>query len=131
HEVIQKSVHFPRIEQRKDVRMPEVCCIGDLAEESHVTEGGREVGAQNLERDRSIVLEIVREIHRRHAAGAELTLDTITIGECGGESVNRSVHLAFAVRRPMSGRQLRTTTSGCTPGRSTRLAKRKRSPAGV
>ena len=41
---------------------------------------------QHLDGDVAIVLEIMSEIHRRHAARAELTLDAIVAGECGREA---------------------------------------------
>jgi hypothetical protein len=40
---------------------------------------------EHLERDPTIMLDVVGEIHNRHSAGPELPLDAIAIGEGGGE----------------------------------------------
>jgi hypothetical protein len=42
--------------------------------------------------DLAVVLHIGREIHRGHAAGAELAFDGVAAGERGGEAVNRGGH---------------------------------------
>ena len=44
------------------------------------------VGAQGLERDIPVVLEVLREIDRGHAAGAELALDAVAVREGRGEA---------------------------------------------
>ena len=38
-------------------------------------------GLQHLERDFAIVLQVVREVHGRHAAVPELALDAVAVGE--------------------------------------------------
>ena len=57
------------------------CCsravVLDLAQEPLTAERGAELGMQHLDGDVAIVLEIVREVDGRHAAGAELALDAI------------------------------------------------------
>ena len=40
-----------------------------------------ELGVEHLERDGPVVLQIVREIHRRHAATSELPLEAVAVGE--------------------------------------------------
>ena len=57
----------------------------DLGEEPLGAEDGGELGVQHLERDLAVVLEVVGEVHRRHAARAELALDAVAVGERGGE----------------------------------------------
>ena len=59
----------------------------DLAQEPLGAERGAEVGMQHLDRDVAIVLEVVREVDGRHAAGAELALDAVAVGKRGGELV--------------------------------------------
>ena len=49
----------------------------DLAQEPLRAQRGRDLGPQHLQRDGPIVLLIVGEIHRRHAAAAELALDAV------------------------------------------------------
>ena len=55
----------------------------DLAQETLRTEGGTEVGVEDLEGDRAVVLEVVREIDPRHPAPAELALESVALGEAG------------------------------------------------
>ena len=53
----------------------------DLGEEALGAEGGAEVGMQHLDGDVAIVLEVVREVDRGHAASAEFALDGIAVGQ--------------------------------------------------
>ena len=55
----------------------------DLAEEPLGPDHGGEFGAKDLERDLPVVLQVVREVHGGHAAGAEFPLDTVSTFECG------------------------------------------------
>ena len=48
---------------------------------------------QHLDGDFALVLEIVREIHRGHAAGAEFALDAVATAKGGGEALLDAVHL--------------------------------------
>jgi hypothetical protein len=57
----------------------------DLVQEPVWAEGSRELGTEYLERDRSVMTKVVREVDRRHAAPAELTLDPVAVGEGGFE----------------------------------------------
>src|SRR5262245_48525872 len=58
----------------------------NLGEKTLSTERGTEVGMEDLDGDVAVVADVVREIDRRHAAGAELPIDAIAIGEGGGQS---------------------------------------------
>ena len=53
----------------------------DLAQEALGAERGGELGVEHLERDRAVVLEVVREIDRGHAAAAELALEHVAVTE--------------------------------------------------
>ena len=53
----------------------------DLALETLSAERGRDRGQEHFERDKALVLDIVGEIHRRHAASAELALDEVALGQ--------------------------------------------------
>ena len=61
----------------------------DFLEESLRAERGRELGAQDLERDGPIVPEVAGEIDGGHAAASELALDAVAIGQGGREEVGR------------------------------------------
>ena len=50
-------------------------------EEALGAERGGELGAQDLDGDVAIVLEVVREIDGGHAARAELALDAVAVGQ--------------------------------------------------
>ena len=50
-----------------------------------MAERGGEVRLEDLECDLSIVLEIVREVDRGHAAGAELPLGSVPVSQGGSE----------------------------------------------
>src|SRR6185437_13839523 len=76
----------------EDVRMLQPRGGAYLAQEPIGTECGTEIRMQHLDRDVAIVLEIVSEIHRRHAAGAKLALDPIPLGQRGGEQLRRHCH---------------------------------------
>ncbi len=53
----------------------------DLALEPLGAERGGELGVQHLERHRAVVPEVVGEVHRGHAAPAELALDPVSPGQ--------------------------------------------------
>jgi hypothetical protein len=57
----------------------------DLAQEPLAAERGCEVCVECLEGDVAAVFYVVREVHRRHAANAELTLDAVAVSESAAE----------------------------------------------
>ena len=57
----------------------------DLAQEALRAERGGELGVEHLERDRPVVLEIVGEVDRGHAAAPELALERVAVGQGGLE----------------------------------------------
>ena len=46
-------------------------------------ERGGQLGAQDLHRHLAVVLEVLGEVDRRHAALAELPFDAVAVGERG------------------------------------------------
>ena len=58
----------------------------DLGKEPLAAERGGEVRVQYLDRDVALVLEVVGEVHRRHAARTEFALHAVAVGECRRES---------------------------------------------
>ena len=58
----------------------------DLGQEPLDAEHGAELGAEHLERDLAVVLEVGGEVDRGHAAGAELALDPVALLQRGGEA---------------------------------------------
>ena len=57
----------------------------DLSKEALGAERGAQVGVEDLEGDRAVVLEVVREVDPRHTAPAELALEPIAVGESGAK----------------------------------------------
>ena len=53
----------------------------DLLEEPVRSEGGGEVGAEDLQGDLAVVAEVVGEVHCGHPAAAELALDAVALGQ--------------------------------------------------
>ena len=53
----------------------------DLGQEALGADHGGELGPQHLERDLAVVPQVVGEVDRRHAAGAELALEAVAVGQ--------------------------------------------------
>jgi hypothetical protein len=70
---------------REDVGMLEPGGGADLPEEPLRAQCGAELGVEDLEGDQAIVLEVVGEVDRSHAAPAELALDHIAVAESFSE----------------------------------------------
>ncbi len=81
HREPEVAPDLSRIEYRQNVRMLQPGRELDLALESLRTERGRDRGQEHLERDEALMLDVAGEIHRRHAASAELALDEVAIGQ--------------------------------------------------
>ncbi len=64
----------------------------DLAHEALTTERVSHVRAKHLHGDIAIMLEVAREVHRRHAAGTEGAQDRVSIGEGVAESCRDRGH---------------------------------------
>ena len=86
HDVIEKAVGFPRVDEPEDVRMLKMRGDLDLFQETVCADHGRQFGAEDLEGDMPIVAYVVCEVDRRHAASAEQALDAIAAGEGGTET---------------------------------------------
>jgi hypothetical protein len=73
--------------------MSELCRDLDLLQEPVGAEHGGELGLQYLDRDLTVVLEVLGEVNCGHPAARKLTLDRVAVGEGGvqtGEKVVRS-----------------------------------------
>ncbi len=86
HDVIQERVGLARIEQRKDVRVLEIGGGRDFLHEAFGPEHRSEFGSQHLDRHLALVLEVLGEVDRRHAAFAEVALDLVAVREGGREA---------------------------------------------
>ena len=83
HDIEQRAVGVSRVVQRQDVRVLQVGGDLNFLEEPLRAERRREIRLEHLERDISVVPQVVSDIHRGHAALAELPLDAVAVGECG------------------------------------------------
>ena len=79
HHVIPQAVRRARVEQRQDVRMLQARRGADLAQEALTADRGAEIGVEHLDRDIAIVLEVVGEIHGRHAALPKFALEAVAV----------------------------------------------------
>ena len=101
HHIVDQAARLAGIEQRQDVRVLQMGGDPDLTQEALDSEHGGELGAQHLQGDGAIVLQIPGEIHGRHATGADLTLDSVVLGEGRPETFQRIGH---GVRRYRPGK---------------------------
>jgi hypothetical protein len=65
------------VEQRQDVGVLEACGGGDLPQKALGPEHGGELRPEDLERDLSLVLQVLGQVDRGHAALTELMLDAV------------------------------------------------------
>ena len=102
----------------------------DLLEEPPGAEDGGQLGPQHLEGDLAVVAHVVRQVHRGHAALAQLPLDAVAVGEGGGEALGGGRHGSApslcAIRRASSG-TFCSTTMWSAPARR---AKTNQRPSG-
>ena len=85
----------------------------DLAQEPVGAEAGRELGVEQLERDRPVVFEVLRQEYRRHPAAPELPLERIARAKAFQELGAQVGH-----GRPMSG-EVGSRFNRATPGQLT------------
>jgi len=74
-----------------------LCRDLDLLEEPLGAKHGGEFGTQDLHRDLAVVLEVLGEVDGGHAAGPELVLDGVAVGEGGFETVEELRHCTRAL----------------------------------
>ena len=94
HDVEEEAVGLARVEQRQDVRVLEVGGELDLGQEPLGADDGRELGAEQLERDPPVVAEVLGQVDGGHAAGADLALDPVAVGQGELEAALRLGHAA-------------------------------------
>jgi hypothetical protein len=85
HHEEHESARFADAVDRHDVRMRQPGGETDLTQEPVGAHRRGELGPQHLERHHPVVLPVVRQIHRRHAAVAEQVADRVALAQGGGE----------------------------------------------
>jgi hypothetical protein len=89
---MKQPVGLTAVQQRENMRMLQTGCGADLAQEALAAEGGAEVRMEHLDRDVAVVLQIVREVHGGHAAGAEFPVESLALREGAGQPVSDVAH---------------------------------------
>jgi hypothetical protein len=92
HHVEEQAVGRAAVEQRQDVRVLQPGGGLDLGQEPLRAQRRRQLGVEHLDGHLAVVPEIVRQVDRGHAAGAELALDAVAVGERGGEALHGPDH---------------------------------------
>ncbi len=92
HDIVQAPVGFAGVEQRQDVRVVEAGGDLDLAEKALRADGRGQLGAQDLDRHLSPVLEVAGVKDGCHAAAAELALERVAIGQRCGRRIESLRH---------------------------------------
>jgi hypothetical protein len=90
HRVPELAAGFTRIEHGKDVGVLQASGGPDFPLKALRAERGSQVRVQHLERDLPIVLQILREVHRGHAAPANLAVEPIAVSQGTLELTYRS-----------------------------------------
>ncbi len=78
--------------------MLQPCRGPDLREESLGAECLAQIGMQDLDGDITVVLDVVREIDRGHAALAQFAFDAVAIGQCFRQTDERVGHRALVAK---------------------------------
>jgi hypothetical protein len=94
HDIETKPVGNARVVQRQDVGMGESRGEPDLPEEPRGAEGGGQLPAQDLQGDGAVVLPVLAQPDRGHAATPDLTLDRVAAPQRLGNAVRRLRHPA-------------------------------------
>ena len=81
HDVVQRTVALARIVERQDVRMLQFREQRDLAPKALRRLAIGDFSVDELERDLTIVPDVVCEEHGRHAAAADLAFDSVASGD--------------------------------------------------
>jgi len=71
--------------------VPEVGGELDLPEKAVCPEIHRQLGMDHLERDQALLLQILRQVDRRHPTATELALDAVAVTQ-GGLKAGGGVH---------------------------------------
>ncbi len=92
HDIEQQISRFARVIDGHDVWVREARRHLDLSEKTLCCHRPAELRQENLDRNLAVVLEVESQVHRGHAATADLLIDRIAIGESGSYSVDGIGH---------------------------------------
>jgi hypothetical protein len=96
HDVVKEACSFAGVVKRKDVRMVQSRRELDLTQKSFRTESRRKIRMQDLERDESLVLCVLSQVHGGHPTAAKLAIDGVILLKGAADSFEGSVihHIA-------------------------------------
>lgn len=89
HDVVEEALRFTRIDEGQNVRVLQPGRDLHFSEETLVAERRRQLGVQDLDRHRAVVLEVFGQVDGCHPAAAELSLEAIATGQGGGDASER------------------------------------------
>jgi hypothetical protein len=81
HGVPELAFGLAKIEERQDVKMAELGGKLDLPEETLRPQARRQLGMDHLQCHRPVLTAIVGQVHRGHAAPAQLALHSVPVGQ--------------------------------------------------
>jgi hypothetical protein len=97
---VEKRVRRSPESNREDVEVLEIGSRPDLLDEPISDEHRRQLGAEHLDRDLALVLEVLGQVDCGHAALPGVALDAVAAREGRGEATGRSGHRRSASGRP-------------------------------
>ncbi len=92
HDVVEKSVGRAGVDQGEDAGVIQPGCDRDLALETLELDARGEMRMENLDGDRTAVLQVPGQIDGRHAAAADLPLQVIPVAERGLQAILHREH---------------------------------------
>lgn len=119
HRIPEPAAAVPRIVDGQNVRVLQAGGDANFLEEAGRAQGRSQLGMEKLQRDRAIVLEIVREVDHSHPTPPKLALDSVTIGEGDRQVSERLDHGPASdggcpTLAPRGGVRQRLRTDGCS-----------------
>ncbi len=102
HHVVEQLTGSVRIMERQDVGVLKLGGHLDLPQEALRTQRGGQLGMQDLDRHRPVMLEILGQVYGRHSPVAQLAFDPVTTGECYAHRFQAVGHGVWSPRRSAS-----------------------------
>jgi hypothetical protein len=81
HYIVEKASRLTGVQQRKYVGMVQTSRVLDFAKKTLSSSSNSKLASKNLQRDWSMVLDIVSEINRGHATVTDSALQAIATGQ--------------------------------------------------
>ncbi len=92
HHVVEDTAGLARVDQRQNVRVIQPGDDLDLLQKPTRPNRPRQIGAEHLDSNETIVLHVSRLVHRGHPAVSEDTLDVVMLAEGGDQGLRNLRH---------------------------------------